>query len=267
MPGLGIGIGINTGIVGDPDVSSFISRTGITNGTQISASNKLVQDLKTASLWPKFFAIYPIVGGTAQAHSQNLKANQFNITWVNAPTQSANGVNGNGTTQYGRCVGLTSTVTGALMGLGVYVKTVDAVSNFSRMFGATNAGQTSFQSVERVNLATFESERAFNGAAANNAISASVPARNGMWHANRTSSTNLQLYRNGVSQVTQAAADGGVLAAHDIFILGLNQAETPTELSTATIAFAAVNQGLTAPETLAFYNIVQAFQTTLGRQV
>ena len=51
----------------------FLTATGITNPTISSAVCTLVTSLKSASLWNKFNAIYPMVGGTATTHMYNLR--------------------------------------------------------------------------------------------------------------------------------------------------------------------------------------------------
>jgi len=57
----------------DPDAQAFITAAGITNPTQQSAINTLVVNLKGYSIWTKFKAIYPVVGGSASSHAVNLK--------------------------------------------------------------------------------------------------------------------------------------------------------------------------------------------------
>ena len=46
----------------DPNAEAFITAAGITDPTQQNAINDLVLDLKAASIWTKFNALYPIVG-------------------------------------------------------------------------------------------------------------------------------------------------------------------------------------------------------------
>ena len=57
----------------DPDAQAFITAAAITDPTQQSAINTLVVDLKGYSIWTKFKAIYPVVGGIASSHAVNLK--------------------------------------------------------------------------------------------------------------------------------------------------------------------------------------------------
>jgi hypothetical protein len=58
-----------------PDLTAtdFIAAVGTLTLTQQNAIDTLVKDLKRFSLWDKMKAIYPFVGGTAEAHKYNLK--------------------------------------------------------------------------------------------------------------------------------------------------------------------------------------------------
>lgn len=48
----------------------------------------------------KFGAIWPLIGGTAAAHSLNLLSTSFGLTWVGSVTHNASGVTGDGATGY-----------------------------------------------------------------------------------------------------------------------------------------------------------------------
>ena len=79
----------------DPDAQAFITAAGITNPTQQGAINTLVVALKGYSIWTKFKAIYPIVGGSASSHAVNLKTpGTFNLAFTTGWTHSATGMQG-----------------------------------------------------------------------------------------------------------------------------------------------------------------------------
>ena len=89
----------------DADAQAFIAAAGITNLTQASAVNTLVNDLKTYGLWTKMKALYPMVGGTATSHKFNLKDPRdldaaFRLTFSGGWTHSSTGALPNGTTGY-----------------------------------------------------------------------------------------------------------------------------------------------------------------------
>jgi hypothetical protein len=81
-------------------VQSFISASGISDLTQVSAINTLYTDLVSAnitgtSLWDKIQVLYPFVGGNATAHAVNFKnATQYPLTFTGSIVHSTNGVSG-----------------------------------------------------------------------------------------------------------------------------------------------------------------------------
>jgi len=89
----------------DPDAQAFITAAGITDPTQQGAINTLVVDLKGYSIWTKFKAIYPIVGGTASQHKYNLKDPRdldaaFRLTFATGWTHSSTGMLPNGASAF-----------------------------------------------------------------------------------------------------------------------------------------------------------------------
>lgn len=91
------GSGNEPGITYDADAQQFITNAGITVDEQKVALNTLVKQLKDSSLWTKFKAIYPMVGGTAATTKWNLKDPRdldlaYRITWNGAPDFKNTGV-------------------------------------------------------------------------------------------------------------------------------------------------------------------------------
>ena len=84
----------------DVDAQAFITATGITDATQITAINTLVVGLKADGLWTKSRAIYPFIGGSASTHKWNLRTPlntnaAFRLTFIGGITHYANGIKGN----------------------------------------------------------------------------------------------------------------------------------------------------------------------------
>lgn len=81
----------------DVDAHLFITSAKITDVAQQVAINNFVILLKKDSLWAKFSAIYPMVGGTSFSTKWNLKDPRdldeaFRITWHGAPVVKSTGV-------------------------------------------------------------------------------------------------------------------------------------------------------------------------------
>lgn len=79
-------------------VQAFISASGISDLTQVSAINTLYTDLVSTnitgtSLWDKIQILYPFVGGTATSNSINLKnAALYPLTFSGSAVHNTNGV-------------------------------------------------------------------------------------------------------------------------------------------------------------------------------
>ena len=85
----------------DPDAQAFIDATGI-SGTDATAINQLVLDLKSNILWTKMVAIYPLVGGSSSSTKYNLKdTTLYEVTWNGTLTFASTGVTVNGTNVWG----------------------------------------------------------------------------------------------------------------------------------------------------------------------
>jgi hypothetical protein len=87
---------------GDADVLSYISRSGITSPTEISAVSNLVTSLKSDGTWTNLVAVYPLLGATAGSAAVPIQSGVSNITWSGSLTYNAGGVTGDGASGYGR---------------------------------------------------------------------------------------------------------------------------------------------------------------------
>lgn len=106
------GIISSTGVAGsgggggsDADADAFLAAAGISDATISGAITQLCLDLKSASIWTKFTAIYPFVGGAESTHKYNLKDpndtdGAFRLTFSGGWSHSSTGATPNGTTGY-----------------------------------------------------------------------------------------------------------------------------------------------------------------------
>jgi len=247
----------------DPDAAAFITAAGITNSTQKTAINQLVLDLKSYSLWTKMSAIYPFVGGTATSNMYNLKDPrdldeayrlQFNGGW----THDSNGSTNDGSTGYADTfVEMSSAaIPNRLNHWSSYNRTVQSSFKYTsglidgsvRMFGFGGGGSANLV----LGLQTF-------GSVGVNPIT-------GFINGTVTSTSNAVFYRNGSAVITQTPISMSYTGQR--FLIGaVNFGGSPFEYSTTNFAFASLGGALTATDAANFYTAVQAFQTTLGRQI
>ena len=239
----------------DPDAQAFITAAAITDPTQQSAINTLVVDLKAYSIWTKMKAIYPFVGGTSSTHSYNLKnPAQYQITWNGGQTHNANGytpgVNGYGNTSFA-----TNLFTSANnFGLSTYIRTNTSIGADIGVFSPDLRYIGS-------NLSNF----AYFGIG-NTFISSANTDAKAFWQVNRTSASVVKVFKNS-SVFVSGTTGAGTLGARTVFIGALNDNGSSSFYAARQHAFDAIHDGLTDAEAANFYTAVQAFQTTLSRNI
>ena len=241
-----------------------IAAGGSLTTTEQNATKTLVADLKSAGIWSSMKAVYPMVGASAAACAQNLKSSSFTGTFTSGWTFASTGVTPNGISTGFNTNYLVDSSNGFSMAnnhishysrtqaTGVYVDmgcgATVPTSNFNNLFQELvgDVGGT-------MGSITF-------GVAVANTI--------GFVLKGATSSTNAKMYKNGslIQTITTAQANGNNINVNMYvgcqFYLGV-----PNEVSVRECAFASIGDGLTDTQASNFYTAVQAFQTTLSRQV
>jgi hypothetical protein len=263
------------GIVGssivqvDADWLAYYNRVIAAGGslatTEQTATQKLVKDFKDYGIWTKIKAAYPMVGASAAACAQNLKSSSFTSTFSSGWTFSSTGVQGNGSsafmnTNLNTLTQLTQTNTH----LSVYVRNnVNAGSPYD--FGnASNSGMTTNPTYL---ITRYSSNLAYIGIA-DISYSSSVSSTDsrGFWLGGTNGSLAQVLYRNASSFLT-GTATAGTFANNNLYLGGANAGGNGAFFTNKEYAFASIGDGLTDTEAANFYTAVQAFQTTLSRNV
>jgi len=248
----------------DADAVAFFNRVTTAGGTlsttEKQAVNQLVLDLKANSLWTPMKAIYPMVGASAAACAQNLKSSSFTGTFSSGWTFASTGVTPNGTSAYMN-TGLAPSGNLSLNSthLSYYSRT-----NISA--GQVEIGLTDTAATSHCYLIYSFSGTGFS--ALNSTEGARTSAANpttGFLIGSRISSLEEKYYTNNVSQTRTAASTS--LSTRVIYSGAYNQNGSANFFSTKQCAFASIGDGLDATQASNFYTAVQAFQTTLSRQV
>jgi hypothetical protein len=244
----------------DPDAQAFITAAAITDPTQQGAINTLVLALKGYNIWTKFKAIYPIVGGSASSHAVNLKTpGTFNLSY-------ANGVNHSST-------GMVSNLTSGYANTGIKPNP-DLINNSSHIsfYSRTNVNGSYWDmgvandatSYLSMNIRVTDLYRPFAQDISVN-TAANTDSR-GLYISNRTASNAKSGFKNNTKVVTSTAASS-TRAINDIYLLAVWYLGNPSFYTPRECSFATVGDGLTDTEAANFYTAVQAYQTTLSRQV
>ena len=252
---------------GDADALAFFTAAGITDTTQKSAVNTLVTDLKTANIWTKMKALYPFVGGTAAQHRFNLKSPgttnaDFYLDFIGGGTHGATGYLPNGTTAYAdtKLIPSANFPTISDISVGFYSRTniaqtssdIAAYQNSSKCIG--------FQTRWTDNTIYAQSYR---DASPYNIVATNTDS-SGLFTLSRTSTSSLKQYRNSTILGTSTASIEGSIPTNSIC---LSNNGNSGSYSSREQAFAFIGNGLTDTETANLYTAVQAYQTTLNRQV
>jgi hypothetical protein len=244
----------------DPDAQAFITAAAITDPTQQAAINTLVVDLKGYNVWTKMKAIYPIVGGTASQHKWNLKDPQntngaFRLTFTTGWTHSASGMtpsNAFANTQLNTNTQLTLNS----HSFGVYSRTNNTTTNF--VHGVTDL--TNFLT-NNLGAGNFVS-----GTSVSNLFTYTPNPSTSLLMASRTSNTVFRGFRAGVF-LNENTNSISLLPNFTFYLGARSDANIAQFFNVHQLAFAFLGDGLSDTEAGNLYTAVQAFQTTLGRQV
>jgi hypothetical protein len=260
----------------DPDAQAFITAAVITDVTQQGAINTLVLALKGYSIWTKFKAIYPIVGGTASQHKFNLKDPRdldaaFRLTYATGFTHSATGMLPNGTSAFGNTFLAGNLLTVSNQAMSYYSRTNTSAA--VNMYEVGYIPSTIYRNGLGVR-STFRgvANRAVSDIALSTGTGAAILANNldstGFYIANRNSNIDNKIHKNGVIVGTNTASIGTpTTSSLNYYISASNSNGTANNFSNRECAFASIGDALTDTEASNFYTAVQAYQTTLSRQV
>lgn len=254
--------------VPDADAAAFFSRVTTAGGSLSNAEqlavNQLVLDMKSYGIWTKMKAIYPMVGASQAACSQNLKSSSFTGTFTTGWTFASTGATPNGTSAYmdtGFLPSTNSTVDN--VHLSFYSRTNNSYGSFPVEMGSEVAnGSTAFALAVRMPADPFKG-RIGGGVA----VSYSNSDSSGFYCVSRISSTNIFGQKNGTTQATNTTSQSFQNVPFNIWIGCLNNANSVLIPSNRQCAFASIGDGLSTTEASNFYTAVQAFNTNLSRQV
>jgi hypothetical protein len=251
----------------DADAQAFFDRVttagGTLSATEKTAVNTLVIGMKADGIWTKMKAIYPMVGGgqanPAAACSRNLKSDTFNGTFSNGWTFSSAGVKGNGTS--------------ALMNTNFKnsdFQNYDSTSLF--YYGNVGTRNSSWDSGNinavpnlRITVPPSSTQVNFQFNSANITTINYTP-RNGFFGMNRISDIQVNFFANNSKLITVNETLIANLNTNNI-VIGEQFSAGSLNFSDRLFKFYSLGSGLTDTEAGNFYTLVQAFQTTLNRQV
>lgn len=246
----------------DPDAEAFLTAASITDPTITSAIDTLVIDLKAANVWTKMKAIYPIVGGTASTHKWNLKDPRdldaaFRLQFFGGITHSATGVQGNGVNGYANTF---------LNDFSILNLSNKHISLYSRTDSSAAINDMGLQDSGIYNsiVARYIDDQSYllvGGYYVNDNLGDSL----GLFIANKPNSGNVNGYKNGSLVGTNLSTSFGINIEIPLMVANVNGVNSG--YSDREYCFFSIGEGLSNTEQSNLYTAVQAFQTTLSRNV
>ena len=252
----------------DPDAQLFITNAAITDTTQQNAVNNLVVALKGYGIWTKMKAIYPFVGGTASQHKFNLKNPldtdaAFRLVFSGGWTHSNTGALPNGTNAFANTFFLPSNLQQNNNAIGFYARTnIIAAQTEMGVSGDAANGQINMGSnFSPVGAFARNFSPTFGGFTNSDT--------RGFYINSRILSTENELYKNNALLGTVSANSNTPNSTIYFSISGeMNTGNTTVRYySSKQFAFAFMGDGLNSTEASNYYTAVQAFQTSLARNI
>jgi hypothetical protein len=245
--------------------AAFATATGITDATILNALNTFDTGLISNGLDTKMKALYPFVGGTSTTHKYNFMNAQdtdaafrlqFNGGWVH----SSNGVKGNGTNTFANSfltpINVISNINST--SVSMYLREDNTNSNLSLYSRNSITGNGGID-IWRYNSNTYYSVNS-------NEISGPANTTKGHYIATRIVSNQMKLIKGG-SVISTSNTSVTNLPNYPVVLGGYGDGTSASYIDNTTYSFTHIGDGLTDAEASTFYNLVQALQTSLSRQV
>ena len=241
----------------DPDAKKFIDSSGIQSETLMKSINTFVVQLKAASLWGKFMAIYPMAGGTWQTTKWNLKDPRntdaaYRLTLHGGSLCNASGVLFEGNEDYADTHLYDSILTYNDNSISYYSETQNKVDGYD--------------------MGCIDNAAPYNELAIYNSIDASnwfgyyawgfVPAKTTGLFLFSSTAVNVKRYEDGV--VTSEKNSNPVYGFSNKPIL-IGTVEASISGGHRECSLATIGKGLSDQEALSFYKIAQSFENSLAR--
>jgi len=253
----------------DSATQMYLDATGL-DESYTPALDGLVKGLKQYGLWSKMKAVYPFIGGTADLHKWNLidprdTDDAYRLTFTGGAHSLAEGYRPN---YVGNSFGFMAN--SHLVPLGTLAQDSTHMAMYSLLnvepadrceMGMFNWGG----GTERFNLIAqyFGNAYYYGMSDASTPAIAPVTVSSGLFISTRTGATTQAAYRNGA--VVGTSSNPSIpLPPVPVSVGGLTgYAQGPSNLP---FGFASIGSGLTDADATNLYEVVQAYQTALGRQ-
>jgi hypothetical protein len=238
----------------DTDTNNFYTLAQLPRWRHIEIINDLVTGLKAAALWFLIDALYPFIGGTAYRHSLNLKNPlTYTITWSGSLTHNASGVVGINDAAQG--------VIGALSRRAYYCGLY--VGSNSGPASARDFGDFTDPS-EWFGIAYQWSDGVFYVDAQKNLYQSKVGTLTTGYKAVSSQQNLLSLFEG--NQSVSTLSHSVVLSSTPQQNITLFRSQN-SQATLRTYSVAVLAEALTPAQHSTLYGLIQAYQTSMARQV
>jgi len=259
----------------DPDALAYLADVvasgGTTNPTIEAAVDTLFKELKNNGLYSKIEVMYPYVGGTAGSHAINAHLNKtYDIDWYGGWVFSSSGSTPNGIDTYGDTHFIPTTADTYNWTSGIYLSTFAATSNFDDDYGVWLENSITSVGLYRVFNSYWNNGGTYAIGVGSTQIAGINPSTNGgNTIITRSSSNNTTFYINGV---LNGIGSFSVDNTYDNQLYPIYLGTTNYNGSFGGFGsnknqcfFFICNQVLSPTEIPILDNIINTFQTSLGR--
>ena len=259
--------------------TAVIANGGTVSGGTLNAVSKFCADIDAAGIRDRFLranlvcgdsllaALVPLYRGQSRTGTQLGNTTDTNNNFVSGDYTQATGLQGNGSTKYLITGVNASNLNRNSTHLGVYGTNLnDASTGFGSLAGARDGSALNLIQLDGKN--TVAANRYFSGALNSVVVVGSPAATSGHVIGVSVSSTDLSMYVAGSSTgLTATDRTSGTLVAQPIYIFANNFNGSPSDQSGMRCRAYSFGIGMTAAQVLKFYNALQTFQTSLGRNL
>ena len=256
-----VGIRIAPPSGGITRTAAFAAATGITDTTILNALNTFDAGLISNGLDTKMKALYPFVGGTATTHKYNFMDARdldaaFRLTFNGGWTHSVNGIQGNGTNTYANTnLNALTHISASDNSFSIYKQNNSTINECYIRAGYPTATAVGMSEIFSYNSSTY----ILSSGTGEFGVSG---VSKGFYMVNRNSN-NLSLFKNTTKT---SFTDAFTTQYNGNYIIG-NGNDLPQYVMNNALSFIHIGNNLSDGEQTIFYNLIQAFQTSLSRQV
>lgn len=272
---MSVNIIVKAPIVSDK-ASSFLSRCDAI-GTQmlpfeINAINRLCFELEYYNIWHKLIAFYPFVGRSSASFALNMVGNIYGLTYTGTLTYTNLGIRSSSASSWALTgIPLTTSFWSRYdISAGVY-RTVGMTpdsrprADFGSSYTATGNTNRFYMTYNSTQTTDFNGAVGLDGVGATNVSQGSVTGLGLKMFSVTPEDLIVRAWNNGINTFASSMVADWRQTSGTIRLLNLSGNTLYT--TSVTLGAAFFSRGLTPNECVNLYNIIQAFQITMGRSV